>query len=266
MLLLTIPVESIINDYRNGCTLAEISASYGCSAWAIKHRLLQSGERLNRRGPRRTYTLNEEMFEKIETEAQAYWLGFLLADGRVSQTGSGNWICRVDLATIDRCHLVSLADAVGSNAPIPIGHDGESVYIDLCSAKLCRALVSLECGPNKTSTHGTPCVPVELMHHFYRGFFDGDGSLFYMPKNHAWRFDVVGSPRFIRDCQHWLVRNVNVAYTKLIVPKSSPVSLTCRYSGGTQIERICRTIYRDATIWLPRKFATYQALLVRPQR
>lgn len=260
-----LPVAEIVVGYRDGATLEELADIHGCSAWTIKHRLRLAGESLRRRGPRRTYTLNEEFFDDINTEAQAYWLGFLLADGRVGG-GEGNFYCTLNLGVIDRLHLVKFAAAVNSNAPIKPGNDGESAYIVLCSAKLCRSLISLECGRDKTCKHGTPTIPKDLQHHFYRGFFDGDGSIFPMPKNHSWRFDVLGSPRFIRRFQNWLMDRAAVGRTKLLTPHNCPGARSLRYTGGKQIERICRVLYEDATIWLPRKYDEVQKLYARRKK
>lgn len=259
-MLLDLPTAEIEASYLAGETLAELATAFDCSEWTIKHRLRQQGVKLRRRGPARTYTLNEAFFDAIETEAPAYWLGFLLADARVSRTVAGNWVCRVDLGVVDRGHLEKLRDSVGSNAPLKPGHDGESVYIDLCSVQLCRALLDLECGPDKTGKHGTPAISEAVQHHFYRGFSDGDGSLFYMPQIHAWRYDAIWSPRFITAYQQWLIRRAGVSKTKLIVPKNSPTSLCMRWTGGPQIVRICDVLYAGATVFLDRKFEKYNEL------
>lgn len=263
MAILTLPVNEIVAAYKAGKTLHEIATVYGCSDWAIKHRLLQAGENLRRTGPARTYALNESFFEDIQTEQQAYWLGFLLADARVAKSAGGNWICRTDLGATDRGHLEKLQCDVATDAPIHTGHDGKSVYLDLCSARLCRSLVLLECGPDKTSKHSTPIVPAVLQHHFYRGFSDGDGSIYACPASHSWKFDVLGSPLFITELQRWLVQHAGVGYTKLSTPNNSPVSLSVRYTGGKQVERICRTLYANATVYLQRKFDSVQRLYAR---
>lgn len=259
----TLPDTDIASRYKAGETIAQIAADFGCSDWTIKHRLRRQGVSLRRRGPARTYPLNEEFFDNINTEAQAYWLGFILADGRTSQTGAGNWVTRVDLGVEDVAHLSRLLQAVGSNAPVKSGHEGESAYIDLCSVKLCKALVALECGPFKTGNHGTPFIPPILLRHFYRGYSDGDGSIYPIPQLHAWRYDAIGAPKFIEQFQQWLMPRAAVKQTKLI---QRPPVTTMRYTGGSQIERICRVLYRDATIYLPRKFEMFQQLLERPKR
>lgn len=263
MSTLVLPISEIVAAYKAGDSLAVIARRFDCSPWTIKHRLLQAGENLRRRGPSRTYTLNEEFFDEISTESQAYWLGFLLADARVARLPSGSWRCRTDLAVVDRDHLVKLAAAVQSDAPIKPGHDGESVYLDLCSVKLCKQLVTLDCGPDKTGKHGTPLIPACLQHHFYRGFSDGDGSIYEIPSIHSWRFDAVGSPKFIHELQTWLMTHAKLRRTKLITPKNSPTSRSVRYTGGKQVERICRVLYADATVWLPRKYKQFQLQLLR---
>ena len=258
-----LPDVEIADRYQKGETISQLAVSFDVSDAVIKKRLQQQSEKLRRRGPGRTYTLNEEFFDVIETEDQAYWLGFLLADARVSRTGAGNWVCRTNLAAVDKHHLYRLAKSVGSDAPVKPGHDGESAYLDLCSVKFCQRLVSLECGPDKTSKHGTPLVPESLKHHFYRGFFDGDGSMFEMPTIKAWRFDVLGSPKFIAEFQNWLMPRAKVSKAKILTPKNSPPSRSLRYTGGPQIERICRVLYQDATLYLPRKYERFQQLLAR---
>lgn len=256
-------VSDMVARYRDGATIDAIAKQHTCSAWTVRDQLRRHGETLRRRGPKRTYTLNEEFFESIATEAQAYWLGFILADGRTSQTGAGNWVTRVDLGVIDRGHLVKLLDAVGSNAPVKPGHDGQSAYVDLCSVALCRQLLALECTPDKTGNHGTPVIPASLQHHFYRGYSDGDGSLFWMPQARSWRYEAVGSPRFVEQFQQWLITRAGVGETKLI--RRPPVA-SLRYTGGTQIERICRVLYDNATICLDRKHEEYRRVLTRKRR
>jgi len=259
---LPIPVEELVAAHRNGLRLGALATRFNCSRDTVRRRLRQAGERLHRRGPPRQYSLNEEFFENIETEAQAYWLGFFFADARVARTRAGNWFVRVDLGAIDRPHLVKMCQDFKSDSPINPGHDGESAYVDFCSAKLCRQLLDLDCGPDKTGRHGTPTLPVKLEHHFYRGYSDGDGSLYPFVKSN-WRYEAVGSKPFIVQFQRWLVTHVDVNFTKLVVRRGATAF---RYTGGEQVERICRALYQDSTVHLDRKFEMYQRLLRRSRR
>ena len=100
-------------------------------------------------------------------------------------------------------------------------------------------------------------MPYGLLRHFYRGFVDGDGSLYPVFGCGSWRFDALGSPKFIRQFQQWLVVNAGVSYTKLLTPDNSPASLVVRYTGGPQILRIASLLYTDATVYLARKYAQF---------
>ena len=258
-----LPKLEILDRYAAGESSAALATAYGRSGATMRENLHRWGAAVRRRGPVRAYALNEDFFQSIRTEEQAYWLGFILADGSVNRTVQ---TCRIDLAVSDKDHLRKLATAVGAEAPIKLAHHGKSAYLDLCSAQLCRDLCALECGPCKTGNHGTPVVAEDLQRHFYRGYVDGDGSLFPVPQIHAWCFDTVGSTRFITEFQHWLIAHANVGKTKLSRARCVSDVSSVRYTGGPQIERIARLLYEGATVFLDRKYQSYLTLLRRPQR
>ena len=63
----------------------------------------------------RKYALNESFFSKIESEKQAYWLGFIAADGNIRQDG----LClTIELARRDREHLAKFLLDIGSEGHI----------------------------------------------------------------------------------------------------------------------------------------------------
>ncbi|KKM97613.1 hypothetical protein LCGC14_1166270 [marine sediment metagenome] len=261
-----LPKAAIVTRYNGGESCGTLAVAYGRAESTMRENLHRWGAAIRRRGPARTYTLDEAFFHSIDTEAKAYWLGFILADGRVGRTGAGNWICRVDLSVRDEGHLRKLAAAVKTTAPIKIGHHGASAYLDLCSVQLCYDLRLLGCTPHKTGKHGTPAIDAELKYHFYRGYFDGDGSLFAVPQIHAWRVDVIGATGFIKEFQNWLVQRAAVKPTKLRQVDCSADVSSLRYTGGPQIERIMRLLYDGANDYLDRKYDRFMELLGRSKR
>lgn len=256
-----LPKSEIVARYNGGESIAALAASYGRSFATMRENLHRWGAVMRRRGPVRRCEFDESFFSVIDTEAKAYWLGFILADGCVGQTGAGNWVCRVNLSSCDAQHLAKLAAAVGTTTKVKNGHDGASAYLDLCSVQLCRDLQALECGPNKTGRHGIPKIREDLNRHFYRGYFDGDGSLFDMLKAYSWRFDVVGSTKFIAQFQRWLMEHARVAVTKLQRCRCAADVSSLRYSGSKQVARIMSLLYTDATIYLDRKYVLVKLLL-----
>jgi len=258
-----LPKSEIVARYNGGESIEALAAAYSRSGATMRENLHRWGAAIRRRGPTRQYALDELFFSSIDTESKAYWLGFILADGHVGQAGSGNWICRVDLGSCDRHHLEKLAAAIGTTVPVKSGHHGASAYLCLCSARLCLDLQALECSPNKTGRHGTPKIRESLMRHFYRGYFDGDGSLFASLKNDSWSFDVIGPTKFIVAFQQWLMHYVGVSKTALRGMRAGVDVSSVRYQGGRQVERVMRLLYDGATVYLERKFDRFRHLLAR---
>jgi hypothetical protein len=79
----------------------------------------------------RKYSLNEDFFETIDSEAKAYWLDFLAADGHISDKA-----IILKLHNRDKTHVEKFRDALNSNAPITEAKDVPASYINLCSKKL----------------------------------------------------------------------------------------------------------------------------------
>ena len=62
------------------------------------------------KGYLRKYWYNEDRFNKIETEEDAYWLGFITADGCILKTRNVLDIC---LGAIDKGHLIKFCKYMG---------------------------------------------------------------------------------------------------------------------------------------------------------
>ena len=72
--------EKIAQDWlENKPTLRYLSKKYHASADCIRRILIPYG--LQVKSIKKKYQLDENCFEKVETQEQAYWLGFLYADG-----------------------------------------------------------------------------------------------------------------------------------------------------------------------------------------
>jgi hypothetical protein len=214
-----------------------------------------------RTGPKRRYQLDEAFFASINTEEKAYWLGFLLADGCVRKFGAGNWALRIDLQCRDELHLQKLLEALRTDSPIRTRKNGESKYAVICSAKLCRDLIALECGPNKTCQHCTPAIPSHLLRHFYRGVMDGDGSFGYMNcrrKTPQLWLELVGSRQFIYDFREWACRTTDANRIKV---SQIGRAYRIRWAGNQQVKRILDLLYADAEITLDRKLKRYMQIV-----
>lgn len=132
--------------------------------------------------------IRHEFFENIDTEVQAYLLGFYTADGSIDEKRK---TFRVELAIKDKDQIYLIKDIISPDARIyqnpardfmgskgKLIHTDGSIGVDITSADLCRNLVDWGIGYGKTYKEiHIPAINSELKRHFIRGFFDGDGTV-----------------------------------------------------------------------------------------
>jgi hypothetical protein len=131
---------------------------------------------------RRFYMLkNEDFFSVIDTDEKAYWLGFIMADGNVSENKKGMNSVRIGLQISDENHLKKFCNAIGTDKPIltSVNNSGrEYASIEISSDVMFNDLKLYGCVPRKT--WGNTWVDLnnpEMQAAFIRGYFDGDGSI-----------------------------------------------------------------------------------------
>jgi hypothetical protein len=123
------------------------------------------------------------LFDEIDTGSKAYWLGFISADGCVTDNG----VVRIALAGQDEGHLVKLKRDLQATHPIrgvtPKGRAKHQSALSINSRKLAGGLRAHGVVPRKSLTMKPPTkVPLHLLRHYWRGMVDGDGSLFVSRK------------------------------------------------------------------------------------
>src|SRR6187399_2795443 len=99
----------VLSLYESGMTQQEIANRLGRTQTTVGENLRAWGAITRRTGPRNRLNVRDDFFSHIETEEQAYWLGFFFADGAVTCGKNGQLIAKVELAKQDRSHLSKLA-------------------------------------------------------------------------------------------------------------------------------------------------------------
>ena len=94
-----------------------------------------------------------------------------------------------------------------------------------------------------------------------RGYFDGDGCITY--GQGQLRFSVIGTPEFLNDYEAYLLTALNrtTANKRLRRFDWTENTETINYSGNKQVNKIFNFLYKNATIYLERKYAKYIAVL-----
>lgn len=223
----------------------------------------------------RKYNINENYFEKIDSEEKAYWLGFLYADGNV-YIKDCQYRITLGLSSSDEEHVLKFRNALGSNAPIIKqikkfhGNYSTSTVSVFCvsNKKLSLDLSRLGCVPNKTFKTTFPTVdqlPVELQKHFIRGVFDGDGCISFSPHDesnsipHA-DFQILGTQNLLNGIAKVLVDNdvVEKNVSVNIIPNQKIFRL--RIGGVYNISLLRKYLYDNATVYLQRKMDKFNEI------
>lgn len=120
------------------------------------------------------HSFDENFFDKIDTEAKAYWFGFCMADG--CNTGDE---LKIELSAKDDAHLLLIRNDLKASQTVSYRwrDDNQMAYIGFASRYMCQQLTKLGCVKNKTFALNYPSITNDLQNHFIRGYFDGDGCI-----------------------------------------------------------------------------------------
>jgi intein/homing endonuclease len=117
------------------------------------------------------YWVNDNYLNCIDSEDKAYFLGFMFSDGWVSSTTIG---MKLNIKDIE---ILSEMFSFFSKG-YKINLKGKVCGLTISSQKLSDDLKNLGCVENKSQVNfSVPLIPKNLIPHFIRGYFDGDGSI-----------------------------------------------------------------------------------------
>jgi len=230
----------------------------------IKHGINRRSNKINSR----VHNVYHGFFTKIDTEEKAYWLGFIYADGYI--TKRGNYV-GLALAQRDKSHLEKLVRTLQTDYTIKeykvtngYGKGNTFCRLILCSEIMKTDLVSKGVLINKSLKLIFPSfqiVPVELIRHFIRGYFDGDGSLSHYGPNNKNHFTIkiCGTYEFLSNLKSCLRDALELGGLGSIC-KSTNNNKNNYYltiGGNIQVTAVLNHLYKNATIYLERKYFRY---------
>lgn len=210
---------------------------------------------------KRVNSFNDHYFEKIDTEDKAYFLGLLFADGNVYLK---RYRVQITLSNKDAYILNKFAECINYSGKI---YSDRGLYSKLIlpSEKMCKDLISLGCTPNKSLSLKFPeKVPKELINHFIRGYFDGDGHI-SKDKNLIkayYHINITSTEQFLKSLQDVFTKN-NINVGKIYKRyKHKEISAHTMYIKNKSSKEFVDYIYKDATIFLTRKNNVYEYIVL----
>lgn len=249
--------DFIIEEYKKIGNASAIAEKVGCHPKTVREILTKEGIPIKVLTARRKKNFNEDYFENIDTEEKAYWLGFLYADGynyeKVSRVVIG-------LHEKDICVLEKFKQSINYTGNILKYPQRKNVILNLSSRKLSQDLANKGCPQNKTYKIRFPdsdIVPTYLIHHFMRGYFDGDGCI--TKYNY---FSVISNVEFVIQYQQYLINYCNLS--KLPIrhrwEHNKKVGYIT-YGGINNIVKLYEFLYKDASIYLERKKDIFDSIV-----
>ena len=217
--------------------------------------------------------LRHDFFKNIETELQAYLLGFHAADGSINLK---RWTLRIKVTKTDS-EIIELfqnsispeaytRDVSGFNTVIREKEvtTKTASEISIASKILVNDIINYGYVQNKTCFElKLPNIDDELLRHFIRGYFDGDGSIIGgvrkpNSKNREVNYRVSRAFNIDSKKQNILIEIQNFFSKHNIKTNINYIMRDDMYrlctSSKEEIEKIFHLLYDDSNFYLNRKF------------
>lgn len=206
---------------------------------------------------------NDTVFDSIDTEEKAYWLGFIFADGTISSSplkeGKKSYNFELSLKIEDTNHLEKLQKLLETQRPVIKAKNRCRLLVN--SKHLWETLNNYGCTPRKSLTLKFPDESIfkskDLIRHFIRGYFDGDGCISYSNKEHTiLNMQLLGTKSFLQSCLLYLpeeFKSLTLRHNHNNEEEETYLINTSRFKAY----RFFKFLYLNSNIYLERKFSRF---------
>ena len=241
--------------------IRELSKKYNLDRGKLSGWLLAKGFLNENRRAKKSFDV--DYFDSIDTEEKSYWLGFLFADGAITQY-KHSYDIELSLKIDDHKHVEKFAKCVNKEYV-----NNNSTYRSRCilgSKHMFNVLTSYGCTQRKSLTLKFPNKNIfkdkSLVRHFIRGYFDGDGCLSYGNKEHTRAcVSILGTKDFLDGIKNEF--NTTSNYSKN--SKDQDITKVLSYNGKLGYA-FSKYLYENSTIYLKRKYERYNKYCLIYQR
>lgn len=264
-------INEIIAAIQRELSVKEIMQNFDVGFDVVKQIALENNltlcDKSNPRSEKNQY-FADDYFSIIDTESKAYFLGLIYADGNVREHKGGYYLS-IELKQEDEYILRSLASELKCNNIIykrdrqtNMGDAHMSSFTSCNSKQLFDDLSKFGIVPNKSYNYDSfknvkNFVPKHLIKHFLCGLIDGDGSISNRQKCSNQNVVAIyqNSLKFCNDFDSLLKYTMDdySIFTSLVRHNQSGV-YQLRYRRIRDVEKILEFLYKDAHIYLKRKY------------
>lgn len=253
--------DEFIKLYPN-ITLKELSKKFGVACSTLSSHFKKMGYKIT--NPTQQILFDENIFDVIDTEEKAYWLGFIYADGSISYNNR----FELSLSTHDIDHLHKFNKFMN--------HQNDNVKVSdiklngktysrcrwfVSNKHLWNTLNNIGCVQQKSLILTFPNEEIfadkKLIKYFIQGYFDGDGCVSYATKKHdKLTVSILGTEQFLNKLQTYLpIENAHrLGYNN---KKKNQITRVLSFVGGSALTFL-DFIYNNTPIFLTRKYEKYK--------
>ena len=177
-------LKELYSIYINeNLTINQITKIYKVDAGKLSEHFKKNNYKIKTYEEIHSYEPNHNFFSEIDSEIKAYILGFFAADGHIEKR-KVTYCFKVTIhpKDIEILHLIN--KYVGNDKyKITNRLNRDLVSLSICSNQIGLDLLKLGYDNRKTyTTLGLPNIHSNLIRHFVRGYFDGDGCITLNPR------------------------------------------------------------------------------------
>lgn len=264
------PLIEMMKDIELGMHSSEVALKYNCStvnvnAFMRRHNITRCFNLppLPRNLDYRLKNYSDiNYFNKIDSSDKAYILGFIAADGCVTDKE-----IKIAIHSKDKDILQKIIKEVGlknktirdsfsvnsfNNKPTTIS------IISFGTKEMRKDLNELGFDNRKTTSLKFPNIDKKYYLDFIRGYCDGDGS-FGKDVNNRYSFSLEGTEKFLLHIKSFLEETYGVKFNSKLYKRfpTENCCLTLRASGKNNVIRLLDLLYKDSELYLDRKYNKY---------
>lgn len=225
---------------QSGQTIPQISKFTSTSPETIRNYFKRSNLLYN-------FSLDEHVFDRIDNKEASYWLGYLMGDGCISNTGNGGY--RVNITSNDKIIIEEFKKFIKSNNH-KISNNNKSYSFTITSKHMFEKLMDYGIFPRKQFIENqfvSPKISDKFFINYFGGLIDADG----------W---IVKNGIGLSSKSKSLLENINEKCFKLFNTLGTIVFRANHWGSVYTLTfkkfdsiKLCTLIYKSSTICLQRK-------------